>query len=79
MKVLAIGGSGNVGSEVVKELLKRQVQVDVLVRKEDAKIPAGAKAVTGDLLDPVSVRKALQGADKLYLSMQSHPMNSPRG
>jgi uncharacterized protein YbjT (DUF2867 family) len=67
MKVLAIGGSGNVGSEVVKELLKRQVQVDVLVRKEDAKIPAGAKAVTGDLLDPVSVGKALQGADKLYL------------
>ena len=67
MKVLAIGGSGNVGSEVVKELLKRQVQVDVLVRKEDAKIPAGAKAVTGDLLDPVSVKKALQGADKLYL------------
>jgi uncharacterized protein YbjT (DUF2867 family) len=67
MKVLAIGGAGNVGSEVVKELLKRQVQVDVLVRKEGAKVTEGARAVTGDLLDPVSVEKALQGADKLYL------------
>jgi uncharacterized protein YbjT (DUF2867 family) len=67
MKVLAIGGAGNVGSEVVKELLKRKVQVDVLVRKEDARIPEGARAVTGDLLDPVSVETALRGADKLYL------------
>ena len=30
MKVLAIGGAGNVGSAVVKELLKRKAQVDVL-------------------------------------------------
>jgi uncharacterized protein YbjT (DUF2867 family) len=67
MKVLAIGGAGNVGSEVVKELLKRNVQVNVLVRKPDAKIPAGARGVVGDLLDPVSVEKALDEADKLYL------------
>jgi hypothetical protein len=51
----AIGGAGNIGSEVVKELLKRIVQVDVLVRKEDAQVPEGARAVTRDLLDPVSV------------------------
>jgi uncharacterized protein YbjT (DUF2867 family) len=67
MKVLAIGGAGNVGSEVVKELLRRNVQVDVFVRKQDARIPEGARAVVGDLLDPVSVEKALDGADKLYL------------
>ena len=67
MKVLAIGGAGNVGSEVVKEPSKRKVQVDVLVRKEDARTPEGARAVTGDLLDPVSVENALRGADKLYL------------
>jgi uncharacterized protein YbjT (DUF2867 family) len=67
MKVLAIGGAGNVGSEVVKELLKRNVQVDVFVRKPDARIPEGARAVAGDLLDPASVEKALDGVDKLYL------------
>jgi uncharacterized protein YbjT (DUF2867 family) len=67
MKVLAIGGAGNVGSEVVKELLKRNVQVDVFVRKQEARIPEGARAVSGDLLDPASVEKALEGVDKLYL------------
>ena len=67
MRILAIGGAGNVGSEVVKELLKRGAHVDVLVRKPDAKVPQGARAVVGDLLDPVSVEKALDGVDKLYL------------
>jgi uncharacterized protein YbjT (DUF2867 family) len=67
MKVLAIGGAGHVGSEVVKELLKRKAEVDVLVRKEGTKVPDGANAVVGDLLDPVSVEKALDGIDKMYL------------
>jgi uncharacterized protein YbjT (DUF2867 family) len=67
MKVLAIGGAGHVGSEVVKELLKRNAEVDVLVRKEGTKVSEGAKAVVGDLLDPVFLEKALDGIDKLYL------------
>ena len=73
MRILAIGGAGNVGSEVVKELLKRGVHVDVLVRKPDAKVPQGARAVVGDLLDPVSVEKALDGVDKLISAERRHP------
>src|ERR1700684_3309154 len=67
MKVLAIGGAGHVGSEVVKELLKRKAEVDVLVRKEGTKVSEGANAVVGDLLDPVFLEKTLHGIDKLYL------------
>jgi uncharacterized protein YbjT (DUF2867 family) len=67
MKVLAIGGAGHVGSEVVKELLRRKAEVDVLVRKEGTEVPVGATAVVGDLLDPVFLEKALDGIDKLYL------------
>jgi uncharacterized protein YbjT (DUF2867 family) len=67
MKVLAIGGAGHVGSEVVKELIKRNAEVDVLVRKEGTKVSEGANAVVGDLLDPVFLEKALDGIDKLYL------------
>jgi len=33
MKILVTGGTGKVGSEVVKELRKRGAQVRVLVRK----------------------------------------------
>ena len=67
MKILAVGGTGHVGSEVVKELRKRGADVRVLARTPDVKLPPGVEAVVGDLLDPVSVEKALQGVDKLYL------------
>src|ERR1700688_3004554 len=67
MKVLAIGGAGHVGSEVVKELLKRKAEVDVLVRKKGARGSEAANAVVGDLLDPAFLEKALEGIDKLYL------------
>ena len=67
MKILVTGGTGRVGSEVVKELLKRDVELRVLVRKEGTPLPKGVEAAVGDLLDPVSVQKALDGVDKLYL------------
>jgi uncharacterized protein YbjT (DUF2867 family) len=69
MKVLVVGGTGNVGSGVVTELLKRGAEVRALVRKqpEAGKLPVGVEAAIGDLLDPVSVESAMQGADKLFL------------
>jgi uncharacterized protein YbjT (DUF2867 family) len=69
MKVLAIGGTGNVGGEVVKELLKRGAMVRVLARRqpEEGKLPAGVEIAIGDLLDPVSAEHAMQGVDKLFL------------
>jgi uncharacterized protein YbjT (DUF2867 family) len=67
MKILVIGGTGRVGSEVIKELKKRDAEIRVLVRKPDVKPQAGIETVVGDLLDPVSIEKAFEGVDKLYL------------
>src|ERR1700722_11369478 len=67
MKILAIGATGNVGSEVVKELKKRNADVRILVRKKGTASPEGVEVAVGDLLDPVSVQQALNGVDKLYL------------
>jgi uncharacterized protein YbjT (DUF2867 family) len=67
MKILVTGGIGHVGSEVVKELQKRKADIRLLVRKEDTATPAGVEKAVGDLLDPVSVQKAMEGVDKLYL------------
>ncbi|MGA2096939.1 MAG: NAD(P)H-binding protein, partial [Candidatus Acidiferrum sp.] len=67
MKILVTGATGHVGSEVVKELQKRKADVRLLVRKNGAPTPVGVQAFVGDLLDPVSVEKAMDGVDKLYL------------
>src|ERR1700678_4132866 len=67
MKILVTGGTGNVGTEVVKALQKRNADIRLLVRKEGAPTPKGFEVAIGDLLDPVSVQKALGGVDKLYL------------
>jgi uncharacterized protein YbjT (DUF2867 family) len=67
MKILVVGGTGNVGAEVVKELQKRNADIRLLVRKEGTPMPKGVEVAIGDLLDPVSVQKALDGVDKLYL------------
>ena len=67
MKILVTGGTGHVGSEVVKEIRKRKADVRILVRKQETPAPEGVEVVLGDLLDPVSVEKALHGVDKLYL------------
>jgi uncharacterized protein YbjT (DUF2867 family) len=69
LKILVIGGTGRVGSQVVKDLLKRNATVRALVRKKDnaSSALAGVETVEGDLLDPVSVQRALEGVDKLYL------------
>jgi len=69
MKILVIGGTGTVGSQVVRELLARKVTVKVLTRSaEKAKgIPAGAQGVIGDLLDPRRVRSVFKGLDGVFM------------
>src|ERR1700686_43681 len=67
MKILVIGGTGKVGAEVVKELQKRKADIRLLVRKDGTPALRGAEVASGDLLDPVSVQKAMDGVDKLYL------------
>lgn len=69
MKILVTGSTGKVGSVVLKELVKRHADIRVLVRKKAASAgdADGVEVAVGDLLDPVSVEKALDGVDKLYL------------
>ena len=52
---------------MVQELRKRKADIRLLVRKEGTPTPAGVEVAIGDLLDPVSVQKAMEGVDKLYL------------
>jgi uncharacterized protein YbjT (DUF2867 family) len=70
MKILVIGGAGLVGSMVVKEVVKRGTEVRVFARKKSVVADADHESVEvaeGDLLDPATVQKAMDGVDKLYL------------
>ncbi len=69
MKILVIGGTGTVGSQVVRELLARKMVVQVLTRNEDKakSLPAGAEGIIGDLLDPKTVRSVFTGVDSVFL------------
>jgi uncharacterized protein YbjT (DUF2867 family) len=68
MSILVTGGTGTVGSAVVRELVRRGEAVKVLSRDpakvKDAK---GVTAVKGDLLDPSSVRHVFEGSDRVFL------------
>jgi uncharacterized protein YbjT (DUF2867 family) len=69
MNVLIVGGTGKVGSQTVKALLRRGVHVRVMTRSVEnfAKLPKGATGVLGDLEKPETLRAAFQGAEGAFL------------
>jgi len=69
MKVLVTGATGNVGSLLVPELIQRGADVRILTRKEPNRdtVPKKVEVAVGDLLDPESVTRAMEGIDKLFL------------
>jgi uncharacterized protein YbjT (DUF2867 family) len=66
---LILGGTGTVGSAVVRGLLARGEEVRVLTRSPEraAALPEGAQAVIGDLADPATYEQAFAGTDRLFL------------
>jgi uncharacterized protein YbjT (DUF2867 family) len=87
MKIAVFGGSGNVGSKLVDRLLESDASVRVICRharpsnafteslKTLSRAPltkCALEVMTGDMLDPDAVRKALQGIDKVYLLTPVH-------
>ena len=73
--ILVIGGRSKIGATLIAELVARNQEVRALVRDgehADA-LPAGAKAVTGDLADEASLVTAMAGIEKVFLISSPHP------
>jgi uncharacterized protein YbjT (DUF2867 family) len=68
MKILVVGGTGTVGSEVVRQLVSRREQVFALTRSPEhaSKLPQGVTGVIGDLLDP-SKLGVFKGMEAVFL------------
>lgn len=68
MTILVTGASGQVGRQVVEQLVQRGAPVRALVRDPaKADFPAAVEVVQGDLLDPDALRAAFQGVSTLFL------------
>lgn len=75
MKTLVIGGTGTVGSQVVAELLRRQVSVRVLVTSPDKAylLPESVETVVGNMDEPGTLPNAFTGIETVFLlNRQSH-------
>ncbi|GIF46742.1 uncharacterized protein YbjT (DUF2867 family) [Asanoa ferruginea] len=73
--ILVTGATGNVGAHVVRELRARAATVRALVRDPRAAAArlGDVDLVVGDLGDPASLRRALAGVDRVYLSAADGP------
>ena len=66
--ILVTGATGNVGRNVVRELLADGQQVRALTRRpESAGLPEGVEVVRGDLAEPGSLPAALDGVQAVFL------------
>jgi len=67
--ILITGASGSVGKAVLQEAIRKESKVRAMYRsrEEAAKAPSGCQAVTADFADKQSLRKALDGADSVYV------------
>jgi len=69
MKMLVLGGTGTVGTHVVRELAGRGAEVAVLTR-DPAKardLPKETRVIQGNLMSPATIRSAFDGMDGVFL------------
>jgi uncharacterized protein YbjT (DUF2867 family) len=76
MTVLVTGATGNVGTHVVEELRGRGASVRALVRdraRAAERLGGGVELAVGDFEDAASIRRALDGVDRVFLSSADGP------
>ncbi|HEY2017773.1 MAG TPA: NAD(P)H-binding protein [Bryobacteraceae bacterium] len=73
-RILIIGGTGTVGSQVVPQLRTRGVEVRALIRNPDAaRFPAEIEVARGDLTSPETLDASLDGIDAVFLVWTAPP------
>ena len=70
--ILVTGATGNVGRQVVSQLLTANVRVRAMVRNpESADLPRQVEVERGDLTVPTSLDRCLDGVDAVFLLWQA--------
>jgi uncharacterized protein YbjT (DUF2867 family) len=77
-RILVIGGTGNVGRQVVSQLQATRAPFRVMTRNPDAAgLPAQIEVVRGDLTVPETLDRCLQGIDTVFLVWVAPPAALP--
>ncbi|MFZ5824242.1 MAG: complex I NDUFA9 subunit family protein [Bacillota bacterium] len=81
--VLVAGGTGFIGSHIVRELIKQGHRVVAMTRNPERSrsgVPAGVDLRQGDVADAASLERALAGIDAVVAAVQfpNHPVENPR-
>lgn len=82
MKALVAGATGETGRRIVQELVQRNIPVRALVRNpEKARqiLPSEAELVVGDVLQPETLRAAIEGCTVLLSATGAAPSFDPTG
>jgi uncharacterized protein YbjT (DUF2867 family) len=72
-RILVTGATGAVGSLVVRELQAREADVRAFVRDPATAALGDVDLAPGDFDDPASLRRAMHGVDRVYLSAADGP------
>jgi uncharacterized protein YbjT (DUF2867 family) len=82
--ILVVGGSGFIGSAVVRALVAEEAEVTVMTSRPEGSRERiermGATAVRGDVLEPASLPDAVRGAEVVVqcLTFPTFPVEKPR-
>ncbi|MFZ5623518.1 MAG: SDR family oxidoreductase [Gemmatimonadota bacterium] len=81
MRILVLGGTGTVGSQVVRALLALNHSVRVLTRSAEkaGTLPAGVEPAIGDLAEPATIRSVFQGMEAVFLLNAVTPLEAHEG
>lgn len=70
-KILVTGATGNIGSEIVKQLKSKNANFIAVTTKGER--IEGVKTIKTDFSDKESLKTAMKGIDTLFLLLPSHP------
>lgn len=80
MRVVVTGGTGFIGTALCRELDERGHDVVAVSRTPgDADLPEGIETQQGDVTDPPSIERTLEGADTVVNLVALSPLYKPRG
>ena len=82
MKALVAGATGQTGRRIVQQLVQRGIPVKALVRDAAAAqtiLPPEAELVVGDVLQPATVKTALEDCTVLLCATGAKPSFDPTG